>query len=115
MPELSRFQGIVVRMFFNDHGPPHFHAYEGWSLRELNSATLRDRPGQRMEFAIAVLNGRRVTTEGTVRTIQVKHGLPGFLGEGHEASVVLEGGERVGSSLTRGVTGSGFSSRTVSR
>jgi hypothetical protein len=27
MPELSRFYGIVVRMFFNDHGPPHFHAY----------------------------------------------------------------------------------------
>lgn len=29
MPELSRFYGIVVRMFFNDHGPPHFHAYYG--------------------------------------------------------------------------------------
>ena len=27
MPELSRFYGIVVRIFFNDHGPPHFHAY----------------------------------------------------------------------------------------
>jgi hypothetical protein len=29
MPELSRFYGIVVRMFFNDHLPPHFHAYYG--------------------------------------------------------------------------------------
>jgi len=29
MPELSRFYGIVVRMFSNDHGPPHFHAYYG--------------------------------------------------------------------------------------
>lgn len=29
MPELSRFYGIVVRMFFNDHAPPHFHAYYG--------------------------------------------------------------------------------------
>ena len=29
MPELSRFYGIVVRMFFNDHNPPHFHAYYG--------------------------------------------------------------------------------------
>jgi hypothetical protein len=26
MPELSRFFGIVIRMFFNDHQPPHFHA-----------------------------------------------------------------------------------------
>ena len=26
MPELSRFYGIVIRMYFRDHGPPHFHA-----------------------------------------------------------------------------------------
>ncbi len=25
MPEISRFYGIVVRMFFEDHNPPHFH------------------------------------------------------------------------------------------
>lgn len=25
MPELSRFYGIVVRMFFKDHNPPHIH------------------------------------------------------------------------------------------
>ncbi len=29
MPELSRFFGIVVRMFYNDHMPPHFHAVYG--------------------------------------------------------------------------------------
>jgi hypothetical protein len=27
MPEVSRFFGIIIRMFFNDHVPPHFHAY----------------------------------------------------------------------------------------
>ena len=26
MPEISRFYGIVIRMFFNEHEPPHFHA-----------------------------------------------------------------------------------------
>ena len=26
MPEISRFYGIVIRMYFNDHHPPHFHA-----------------------------------------------------------------------------------------
>ncbi|PIE86116.1 MAG: transcriptional regulator [Bacteroidia bacterium] len=26
MPEISRFYGIIIRMFFNDHNPPHFHA-----------------------------------------------------------------------------------------
>lgn len=25
MPEVSRFYGIIIRMFYNDHNPPHFH------------------------------------------------------------------------------------------
>lgn len=26
VPEISRFFGIVIQMFYNDHTPPHFHA-----------------------------------------------------------------------------------------
>lgn len=29
MPEISRFYGIVIKMFFQDHAPPHFHAEYG--------------------------------------------------------------------------------------
>ena len=29
VPEISRFFGIVVRMYFSDHEPPHFHAVYG--------------------------------------------------------------------------------------
>jgi hypothetical protein len=29
MPEISRFLGIVIRMYFFDHEPPHFHAHYG--------------------------------------------------------------------------------------
>jgi len=29
MPEVSRFLGIVIRMYFFDHEPPHFHARYG--------------------------------------------------------------------------------------
>jgi hypothetical protein len=29
VPELCRFYGIVIRMFFDDHPPPHFHAQYG--------------------------------------------------------------------------------------
>jgi hypothetical protein len=25
MPDISRFFGIVIKMFFADHAPPHFH------------------------------------------------------------------------------------------
>lgn len=29
MPEISRFLGIVITMYFNDHDPPHFHVRYG--------------------------------------------------------------------------------------
>ena len=29
MPEVTRFFGIVVRMYFRDHSPAHFHAEYG--------------------------------------------------------------------------------------
>jgi hypothetical protein len=34
MPEISRFLGIVIRMYFFDHDPPHFHAaYSGMNAQ----------------------------------------------------------------------------------
>lgn len=29
MPEISRFLGIIIAMFYRDHSPPHFHAIYG--------------------------------------------------------------------------------------
>ena len=29
MPEICRFFGIVIRMYFGDHPPPHFHLEYG--------------------------------------------------------------------------------------
>jgi hypothetical protein len=29
MPVITRFYGIVIKMYFNDHLPPHFHAIYG--------------------------------------------------------------------------------------
>ena len=29
MPEISRFFGIIITMYYNDHGLPHFHARYG--------------------------------------------------------------------------------------
>ena len=32
MPIVTVFYGIVIRMFYQEHGPPHFHAeYQGQS------------------------------------------------------------------------------------
>lgn len=29
MPQVSQFYGIVIRMYYREHGPPHFHAIYG--------------------------------------------------------------------------------------
>ena len=34
MPEISRFFGIIIAIFYDDHDPPHFHAfYNEYSVR----------------------------------------------------------------------------------
>ena len=40
MPEISRFYGVVIRMFYNDHPPPHFHAEYAGSVAEISIETL---------------------------------------------------------------------------
>jgi len=32
VPEISRFFGIIIKMFYDDHNPPHFHAEYGGHL-----------------------------------------------------------------------------------
>lgn len=29
MPEISKFYGLVIYMYINDHNPPHFHVIYG--------------------------------------------------------------------------------------
>jgi hypothetical protein len=29
MPEISRFLGVVIKMFIREHNPPHFHVFYG--------------------------------------------------------------------------------------
>jgi hypothetical protein len=50
VPEISRFYGMVVAMFFNDHEPPHFHVRYGSYKAILALGTLEvlrgDLPGR---------------------------------------------------------------------
>lgn len=43
MPEISRFFGIVIRMFYDDHNPPHIHVeYQGHKAKvDFNGNVLR--------------------------------------------------------------------------
>ncbi len=46
MPEISRFYGIVIKMFFQDHAPPHFHAEYQENEAVFEIETLRIREGE---------------------------------------------------------------------
>jgi hypothetical protein len=39
MPELSRFFGVIIRMFGKDHPPPHFHVKYGEYKYSINIET----------------------------------------------------------------------------
>ena len=41
MPEISRFYGIIIAMFFEDHNPFHFHARYGKEGVVIEIRTLR--------------------------------------------------------------------------
>jgi hypothetical protein len=40
LPEICRFYGIVIKLFWNDHEPPHFHAEYGDSAAIISMGTL---------------------------------------------------------------------------
>ena len=42
MPEISRFYGIVITMFFSEHNPPHFHVryMEHRALIDIDNGTI---------------------------------------------------------------------------
>lgn len=39
-PEVSRFFGIVVAIYYRDHAPPHFHARYGGNAVEIDIESL---------------------------------------------------------------------------
>jgi len=41
MPEITRFYGIVITMYFKEHNPPHFHAAYGEYKGEFDLNSLK--------------------------------------------------------------------------
>jgi len=41
MPEICRFYGIIIAMYYSDHNPPHFHARYGNQNVVIDINTLR--------------------------------------------------------------------------
>ena len=41
MPEIARFYGIIIKMYFVDHNPPHFQTEYGEYVAEYDIQTLK--------------------------------------------------------------------------
>ena len=46
MPVISTFYGIIIRMFFDEHAPPHFHAEYGEFKASIDIRALEITGGQ---------------------------------------------------------------------
>jgi hypothetical protein len=55
MPTISAFYGIMIRMFFNDHAPPHFHASYGEFEATIDHGTLELMEGQLPRRALSLV------------------------------------------------------------
>jgi hypothetical protein len=61
MPTISWFFGIAIRMYFNDHNPPHFHA-----VHDREEAVIAIETGAIVEGRLSP-NARRLVQEWALR------------------------------------------------
>ena len=55
MPEVSRFYGIVIQIYYGDHPPPHFHALYAGEVAKIAIETLQVIDGSIPKRALALV------------------------------------------------------------
>ena len=55
MPTISQFYGITIRMYFDDHPPPHFHAYYGNDAAKIDIESLEITEGKLRRRTIGLI------------------------------------------------------------
>jgi len=55
MPTISLFFGVSIRMYYDDHSPPHFQAYYGENAAVLDIQSLTIRDGRLPRRAMAMV------------------------------------------------------------
>jgi hypothetical protein len=67
MPTVALFYGIAIRMYFNDHDPPHFHALYGRA-----QVIIRISDGQIIRGALPPVATRLVTDWALLRRAELE-------------------------------------------
>ncbi|MCX7121562.1 MAG: DUF4160 domain-containing protein [Gammaproteobacteria bacterium] len=55
MPEISRFFGMIILMYWDEHNPPHFHVKYGEYTASINIRTLALIEGKLSRRALALV------------------------------------------------------------
>ena len=55
MPEVCRFYGIVIQIYYDDHPPPHFHALYAGEVARIAIETLQVINGSIPKRALALV------------------------------------------------------------
>ena len=55
MPTISEFFGILIRMYYDDHNPPHFHVFYGEYEAQVSIDTLEVIKGKLPKRALALV------------------------------------------------------------
>ncbi len=55
MPEISRFFGMVILMYWDEHNPPHFHVKYGEYTASINIKTLELMEGNLSRRALNIV------------------------------------------------------------
>lgn len=78
MPEICRFYGILVRMYFDDHPPPHVHVHYGEFELVLQLDTLQVLRGGLPPRALALVQEWALANRGLLMQNwdRLKAGLP---------------------------------------
>jgi hypothetical protein len=55
VPEISRFFGIIIQMYYDEHNPPHFHARYGSDKAAVEIMSLRVLEGRLPSRALGLV------------------------------------------------------------
>jgi Domain of unknown function (DUF4160) len=55
VPEISRFFGIIILMYYDEHNPPHFHARYGSDKAAIEITSLRVLEGRLPSRALGLV------------------------------------------------------------
>ncbi len=67
MPEIARFYGIIIKLFFGDHPPPHFHAVYGEYIGLFDIETL-----EMIEGDLPIRAKKLITEWATLNKVELK-------------------------------------------